>query len=78
MSFVYTKKEPRPAFRYRLRKSTLSPGLRFVTVVVPYATGPAPRVSARLLGTPAVGAARVELEVVVNGETKRVGYALAD
>ncbi|GAB2770367.1 heparinase II/III family protein [Rhabdobacter roseus] len=78
VSFVYTQKEPRPAFRYRLRKSTPSPDLRFVTVVVPYAAGPVPKVSARLLGTSAVGAARVELEVVVNGETKRVGYALAD
>ena len=36
VSFVYTKKEPRPAFRYRIVKNSAGQKVRFVTVVVPY------------------------------------------
>ena len=35
VSFVYTKKEPRPAFRYRITKQQPK-GIRFVTVVAPF------------------------------------------
>ncbi|HEV7347113.1 alginate lyase family protein [Telluribacter sp.] len=73
VSFVYTKKEPRPAFRYRSAKSQSSPGLRFVTVVVPY-QGTLPNVSARVIGEPSVGTSGVELEVVENGVVKRLNY----
>jgi len=36
VSFVYTKKESRPAFRFRLKKENESDQIRFVTLVVPY------------------------------------------
>lgn len=36
VSFVYTKKEDRPAFRYRLRKEPGTSGVRFVTLVAPF------------------------------------------
>ena len=75
VSFVYTQKEPRPAFRYRIHKQTKGPGVRFVTVVTPY-QGAAPKVSARIIGEPEIGSSRVDLEIVAEGKTKRVQYEL--
>ena len=77
VSFIYTQKESRPAFRYRLAKNTKESGTRFVTVVAPYNTTP-PVVSVRLLGQPPIGSSRVQLEVVVNGVAKRIDYHLPD
>lgn len=75
VSFVYTKKEPRPAFRYRLKKDTPS-GLRFLTVIAPYGSEPVPQVAARFPDASNPGAEHVEIEVVINEETKRVGYTI--
>lgn len=36
VSFEYTKKEPRPAFRYRMKKKNETYKIRFVTLVIPY------------------------------------------
>ncbi len=36
VSFVYTKEESRPAFRYRLNKTSQQQKVQFVTVVAPY------------------------------------------
>ena len=36
VSFVYTKKETRPAFNYRIIKTNTNQAVRFVTVVAPY------------------------------------------
>ncbi|GJM27691.1 MAG: heparinase [Cyclobacteriaceae bacterium] len=36
VSFEYTKKQPRPAIRYRIKKSTPNQPVRFITLVVPY------------------------------------------
>jgi heparan-sulfate lyase len=77
VSFVYTKKEPRPAFRYRVPKNTKESGTRFVTIVAPFDAAP-PVVSVRMLGQPAVGTSRMELELVVDGVAKRIGYHLPD
>lgn len=71
VSFLYTKKEPRPAFRYRLRKETR--GVRFVTVVVPY-SGEAPDIKAKIMGKPEIGGSRLSLKVSENGRSKRIGY----
>lgn len=76
VSFVYTKKEPRPAFRYRVRKEAKETGVRFVTVVAPY-DGAQPEVSARIIGQPKIGASHVDLEVVADGITKQIGYDLS-
>lgn len=35
--FEYTKKEQRPAFRYRIKKENTKEPVRFVTLVTPYA-----------------------------------------
>lgn len=75
VSFVYTQKEPRPAFRYRLRKEKDQPGVRFVTLVVPY-SGKVPELEVKIIGEPAIGARRIELDVLKNGVSKRIGYDL--
>lgn len=75
VSFVYTKKEPRPAFRYRLGKDASQRGLRFVTIVAPY-TGLPPKIKARLLGRPQAGASHVKIKVTVDDKTQVIGYDL--
>ena len=39
VSFEYTKKEPRPAFCYRLKKTSNDEKISFVTLIVPYENG---------------------------------------
>ena len=75
VSFVYTKKEPRPAFRFRKEKDIKEPEVRFVTVVVPY-VGLIPKVSVKIIGHPKVGASHVELEIIVAGISRRISYDL--
>lgn len=74
VSFVYTKKEPRPAFGYRLHKQASEKGVRYLTVVTPF-LGHKPRIEARFVGQSPVGASRVNLEVIVNGVRKQLSYA---
>ena len=73
VSFLYTKKERRPAFRYRLRKAS-SDGLRFITVVAPYAGVNPPAISVELIGEKQIGASRLDLKIRNNGKTRRVRY----
>lgn len=77
VSFEYTKKEPRPAFRYNVKKQAKETGVRFVTVVAPY-KGRQPNLSARIIGQPKIGDQGVELEVRTNGTTKPVSYDLGN
>ena len=77
VSFVYTKKVPRPAFGYRLQKGTKDKGVRYLTVVAPY-LGNQPKIDARFVGRPAIGVSRVELEVTVEGTSKRLIYELPE
>ena len=39
VSFLYTKKEPRPAFRFRVKKENSMDKVRFITLVIPYEKG---------------------------------------
>jgi heparan-sulfate lyase len=50
VSFVYTKKEKRPAFSYKLKKTNAHQVIRFVTLVAPY-TEEIPSVEVELLGS---------------------------
>lgn len=75
VSFEYTKKEPRPAFRYRARKETKETGVRFVTVVVPY-NGMQPEVSVRVIGKPKIGDSRIDLKIESGGISKKISYKL--
>lgn len=76
VSFVYTKKEPRPAFRYSVSKNTKETGVRFITIVVPYA-GAKPKVNVNLIGEPIIKASHLELEIVTDGKSKIISYDLS-
>jgi heparan-sulfate lyase len=71
VSFVYTKKEKRPAFRYRIPKSSTA-GVRFVTVVIPYEGIIPPPVQVRLSEDAQPGDTKLALTVVANGVTKEI------
>jgi heparan-sulfate lyase len=75
VSFQYTKKEPRPAFSYNVKKENKEMGVRFITFVVPYA-GELPKVSAGIKGQPEIGALHLELDVSVNGKSNHLSYDL--
>lgn len=75
VSFQYTKKEPRPAFRYRLRKIS-SDGLRFITIVTPYEGSMAPDITAEVSRRSEVGGSRLDLKIKMNGVSRRVRYQI--
>jgi len=72
VSFVYTKKEPRPAFRYRRRKDSAE-GLRFVTIVAPYEGVTPPKITAKLRGRWEPGSQRIKLVLDKNGDRRKIG-----
>ena len=75
VSFLYTKKEPRPAFCYRMAKTTKDAEIRFVTIVAPYDKNP-PVIKAEITGRPAIGSHTVQLKITANGKSKQIGYKL--
>lgn len=74
VSFEYTKKEPRPAFRYRMNKKS-SEGICFVTVVAPY-ENEIPNITAEMINQSKPGSSKLQLEIVENGVMKNIGYEL--
>jgi heparan-sulfate lyase len=72
VSFKYTIKEPRPAFRYRLQKGQDQEKVQFVTFVVPY-EGAKPELEVQKVIIENQG---MELEVVCNGRQKTLGYKI--
>ncbi|MCK5277361.1 MAG: hypothetical protein KAK04_02470, partial [Cyclobacteriaceae bacterium] len=77
VSFVYTKKEPRSAFRYRIKKGSGETGIRFVTLVAPYEIE-IPKVKIRVVGDPTTGSSKLNLEILDNREIKYIEYDLED
>ncbi len=77
VSFVYGKKEPRPAFAYTVRKDAAKAGTRFITLVAPHA-GAEPTVSMQPVGRPPVGSPRLELDLRLDGQTVRLKYDLPE
>lgn len=75
VSFLYTKKEPRPAFRYRLNKASEKAGIRLITLVAPF-EGEKPDVAIKLVGKPKPGASKLKLKIVEKGQKSYVEYAL--
>ncbi len=73
VSFIYTKKEPRPAFSYNIERSNKDQPVRYITVVSPY-TGKQPKVNVRLLKSPPVGTTHMSLEVEFNGKKRMINY----
>lgn len=76
VSFLYTKKEQRPAFCYHVQKHA-DEGVRFVTVVVPYDGSP-PDIKVQVIGHPKVGSPRIELKVVADGVARKIRYEIPD
>lgn len=75
VSFVYTKKEPRPAFSYRVHKSTPAQVVRFVTVVVPYA-GSEPQISAEYSAGKAFLSEGMSINIREGKKIIKAGYQL--
>ena len=72
VSFLYTKKEPRPAFCYRLKKSDEKEKLHFVTMVIPFEKE-APKIQ---IIRSVIESGKMEIEVFENGEQKIIGYKM--
>jgi heparan-sulfate lyase len=72
VSFKYTKKEPRPAFRYRLKKETENSNVRFVTLVIPFEKEVPEMQITRVTDE----SGKLEIEVLENGERKMIGYSM--
>lgn len=75
VSFLYTKKELRPAFHYRINKATDGAHVRFVTLVAPYEKQ-VPDIKFKIFGNPEVGSSELKLEIQENHKTKQIGYSL--
>lgn len=75
VSFIYTQKEPRPAFSYGMEKKPGSKGYRFTTLAVPY-KGEIPQIHVQVVGKRRLGSRKMELEIEYNGETKTIDYIL--
>ena len=72
VSFLYTKKAPRPAFCYRLKKSDEKEKLHFVTLVIPFEKE-APKIQ---ITRSIIESGKMEIEVFENGEQKIIGYKM--
>ncbi|MCF6333496.1 MAG: heparinase II/III family protein [Draconibacterium sp.] len=75
VSFEYTKKEPRPAFRFRIEKENEKHPVRFVTLVVPYEREK-PDIKVEVVGNSKIGGSELQLEIEENGKIKTIGYTL--
>jgi heparan-sulfate lyase len=75
VSFIYTKKEPRPAFCYSIRKDTKEKEVRFITIVAPY-DQKRPDITVKMAEKTPTGSSHLELEVNEDGKTKKISYDL--
>ena len=72
VSFEYTKKQPRPAFRYRMKKRKNQDKIQFVTLVIPYESEvPEIKITRSL-----VKSGNMEIEVLENGKTRIINYKM--
>ncbi len=75
VSFKYTVKEPRPAFKYRVNKNSNQGNVRFITLVAPY-DGKLPAVSIRSMQDFEHFPNGLELELEENGKLKKIGFTI--
>ena len=73
VSFIYTKKEPRPAFRYSSQKKSKETGIRYVTIVAPF-SGTLPEIKAEVIGNPQIGGNSITLKISTSEKSQEVGY----
>jgi heparan-sulfate lyase len=77
VSFVYGKREPRPAFAYSIRKDKADTAVRFITLVTPCADH-APSAGLDLSRLPPAGSPRLDLDLNVDNRAVRIGYDLPE
>lgn len=75
VSFDYNIKEPRPAFKYVMNKSSNQPNSRFITLVVPYENAP-PAINLKSTSDFQLSLNEMELELEENGEVKKIGFKI--
>ncbi len=75
VSFAYTKKEPRPAFHFRINKTAADTNVRFITLVAPFEKK-MPEIKIRLVSKPGIVCGELKLEITENGRKKQIGYSL--
>jgi len=75
VSFKYTIKESRPAFRYRINKRYAEEEMQFVTIVAPFEKE-IPNVKAKVLSNSGTGVSGLTIELDENGKKKRIAYNL--
>jgi len=75
VSFLYTKKEPRPAYRFRKEKHAQTPCVRFVTVVAPF-DREVPSIKALMRTAPSGASGKMEIKVTEAGKRFKIGYSL--
>ena len=73
VSFEYTKKEPRPGFRYSIEKTNPLQQVKFITLVVPYEGDP-PDIGIDLLDNPELKSNGLQLSVQENGNERILKY----
>ena len=76
VSFHYTKKQPRPAFRYRMKKENES-SLRFITLLIPY-KGTQPSINASLAEITDSNISEMRLILKQNDKTRTISYSLPE
>lgn len=72
VSFIYTQKHPRPAFRFHRTKESHTSAVRFVTLLVPY-EGSLPKLGIRLVEV----ASGLTLEITEGNQVSTIGYELS-
>lgn len=72
VSFQYTKKEPRPAFCYRLKKAKNQDKVQFVSLVIPFEKS-APEIQVKDFS---VLSGKINLVLAENGIQNKIGYDL--
>ena len=75
VSFEYTKKEPRPAFRYRLKKTSAQQPVHFTTLVTPYEKE-IPDIKVKLDTLSKVSHDHLQITVTENGKKRIIKYNL--
>ncbi len=75
VSFKYNIKEPRPAFRYVVNKTSNQPNSRFITLVVPYENTP-PAINLKSTSDFQPSLNEMVLELEENGEVKKIGFKI--
>jgi hypothetical protein len=76
VSFIYTKKEPRPAFSFQKEWNGKGKGMRFVTSLEPFKGSSPSDVVVKVASKTKIGSKKVTLEINKNGKKESISYTL--